>query len=357
MTGRMSILPIMSNITLSLLADTGWYTVNPQSADVKTLVWGSQMQCSFGRGASDSGNPPTCSTWPSQAQQLPYRCTKQGQEGCTFDRAAAARCSLPSDPATDLDGMCMLLQPWANVDCTDPTTKPRVPASGESAGTNGRCFDSSLSKGPTESLYGTVQSCYETACAGPTRLKIKVDGLHYNCPPSGSVSPIDYSGRLTCPSDYTVCIDAVNDPYWPEFGSIEPGQPSPGDSVTILGSGFTGNITSVTIGDTCSDMRVVNRTRITCTLAGYSAFANPVYVLNGVNVIIRDSRGRTAVGQNVFKMPADSALQVAFQWMRENALYTGLISAGVFLVIVGLIVLCCCCCRKPDPKRRAKNRR
>ena len=45
MTGTHTQNPIMSNITLALMEDTGWYRANYMMAE--TMTWGKELGCDF----------------------------------------------------------------------------------------------------------------------------------------------------------------------------------------------------------------------------------------------------------------------------------------------------------------------
>ena len=57
MTGQMSGYPIMSNITLAVMEDSGWYKVNYDTA--QNFTWGKGYGCSF-FGSSCSGFKEFC---------------------------------------------------------------------------------------------------------------------------------------------------------------------------------------------------------------------------------------------------------------------------------------------------------
>eukprot|EP01116_Phalansterium_solitarium_P008297 TRINITY_DN2194_c0_g1_i1.p1 TRINITY_DN2194_c0_g1~~TRINITY_DN2194_c0_g1_i1.p1 ORF type:complete len:768 (+),score=129.53 TRINITY_DN2194_c0_g1_i1:107-2410(+) len=339
-TGVTNQAPVVSRLTLALLDSMGWYTVNTSLGG--RLLYGYKQGCSFGSGI--------CAALPPVA---PYRCSVT-TEGCNADRTAKAKCSNPAS-FDQLTGYCPLFKPYSNGYCTfkDPVEPLVVSAnSGESWGSNSRCFDSSLATDKPNGVDPPSQGCYEIVCSSTSRLKLKIDSLHYNCPittPAATLTPIGYNGKITCPSDINLCLDAPTID-WPEITGVGPSQPQPGDQIIITGTGFTPGST-ISIVQSCTDPTFVNSTRYTCTLAGWSAFQDPTNFKNGVNLILKDSQGRTAVRQNIFDIPASDQILTALAWIRAYPLYTGLICALIFLIIVGFFIWCCCyCCKKPKSK-------
>ena len=76
MTGTASRNPVFSELTLSLLEDTGWYRANYSLAG--QLLWGQGMGCDFTNRA--------CSNWPSSYNG--YFCSDNSKQGCTADYQA-----------------------------------------------------------------------------------------------------------------------------------------------------------------------------------------------------------------------------------------------------------------------------
>ena len=78
-------------------------------------------------------------------------------------------------------------------------------SAGEEYGPDSRCFVSSLNRVEKVSelvpLPGiSTQRCYRTACQGPKKLRIMVNGFHYLCPiEGGELSIAGFGGKVTCP--------------------------------------------------------------------------------------------------------------------------------------------------------------
>lgn len=346
MTGQTNYAASVSRITLALLNDMGWYSANMSKAD--PLLWGYQQGCPMATGL--------CTGLPLGGA---YRCTDPNLMRCNADRTAKAHCMVPTTPAL-LTGMCSFVQGWSNGYCNVLNNDPPMLVSdhsGEVFGESSRCYDSTLT---TDSLSADPsQGCYATVCAGPTRLKLQVDGWHYNCPvtsPASTLTPLGYNGKITCPTDYLLCLNITNDVFWPEITGVSPARPQPGDVVTITGTGFTAGA-SITIIDTCSNPQFASSTSYSCTLPGWSVFEDPTKFKNGVNILMKDSQGRTAVLQSAFDIPAQTQITTALQWIRAYPLYTGLIAAAIFILLVVLIVAFCCWCCKGKKKVGSSDHR
>ena len=87
MTGRSEPYTKVSEFTFAFFEDTGWYVVDYDKAEA--LAWGNEQGCSF---VDD-----TCDRWSSR-----YFCEDEGEDGCTVDLEARARCNLRSY-SSDLD--------------------------------------------------------------------------------------------------------------------------------------------------------------------------------------------------------------------------------------------------------------
>lgn len=81
MTGIIEKNFVMSNLTLSLLDDTGFYKTDRNYAEV--FVWGKGKGCSF---ATDY-----CSEWEVDDE---YFCTNSNLKGCSYDRVGKGFCNL-----------------------------------------------------------------------------------------------------------------------------------------------------------------------------------------------------------------------------------------------------------------------
>jgi hypothetical protein len=170
MTGTSSMNPVFSELTLSVLEDTGWYIANYSLAG--QLLWGQGLGCGFTNNA--------CNYWPSGYNG--YFCTSNGAEACTSDYQALGVCQISSatgvpaiyqyfaDPTQigsyDLPDYCPYTSGYSNGWCFDPNADTTsIINNGQTFTPNSRCFSSSLAEdlpiGVTTSL-----ACYETFCSG-----------------------------------------------------------------------------------------------------------------------------------------------------------------------------------------------
>lgn len=81
MTGTASRNPVFSELTLSLLEDSGWYRSNYSTAG--SLLWGQGMGCSF--------VTQRCPNWLGYDG---YFCTSNGKQSCTSDYQAKGECMI-----------------------------------------------------------------------------------------------------------------------------------------------------------------------------------------------------------------------------------------------------------------------
>ncbi len=77
MTGMMPPNPLMSNFTLNLLKDTGWYNVDFQKSEV--FLWGKGLGCNFFNDKCDPKNDQF------YCDEVIYNSLKEGAMGCNYD--------------------------------------------------------------------------------------------------------------------------------------------------------------------------------------------------------------------------------------------------------------------------------
>ncbi|KAF2075489.1 hypothetical protein CYY_003225 [Polysphondylium violaceum] len=206
MVGFVSPVEPITNLTLSLLLDTGWYSIDPTSAD--PFVWGQGLGCSF----LDSCTPDS---WNYQG----YFCTVDGATSCTGTRVGKGVCrlgrargSVPkqyqhfTDPQlVGLDGAADYC-PFYDVFDDDANTYYCTNAAlqsekankdiGETFCENCRCFEYQNSE------TGIEQACWEQRCQG-TSLQLYILGSWVDCPDSTTV--VHQGVTVVCPKGYTQC--------------------------------------------------------------------------------------------------------------------------------------------------------
>ncbi len=145
MTGSISpVFPkILSEFTLALLADSGWYRVNYTAAAAgrPPLAFGRGLGCAFLDTACETASaPPYCLPPPNGAAAA------EGETGCTFDGAAIGRCL--GDAL--MDG-CGVLYPFSNTRCDNRTGATTVlvrcgaaDCRGSRYGPGAACFESNV---------------------------------------------------------------------------------------------------------------------------------------------------------------------------------------------------------------------
>jgi hypothetical protein len=213
---------VISDLSLALLTDTGWYDVNYEMA--YGHIWGN--------GLAINGEPnPKFATEPMQTVNMKnHLCSKQDAIGCTYDYKAVGICKAESFDCTkgregydyeskSHDAFCdtqsffnpnkysirgvlstldyiMYTSPYSNRDCLDPATFEADEVNGE-AGINSRCFE--RSGGTYSGRFG----CFQTRCNG-LDLYVKFDGYEYQCKEEGEkVGGI--LSKIICPPPEIIC--------------------------------------------------------------------------------------------------------------------------------------------------------
>eukprot|EP00026_Physarum_polycephalum_P003764 Phypoly_transcript_03778.p1 GENE.Phypoly_transcript_03778~~Phypoly_transcript_03778.p1 ORF type:complete len:708 (+),score=107.83 Phypoly_transcript_03778:154-2277(+) len=309
MTGEATHNPVLSGLTLAMFQDSGWYVVNFSHSE--PLMWGKGRGCDFFE--------KSCAEWPREGG---YHCTADGDSSCTFDLLAKGNCNTNSfDEALPLGNQYFSSPKKGGMDslsdycpyivestgwCDDEENNavPALLDSGELFCPQCRCFTSSLIK---DFPFGGSKrlSCYKMECAGASDMRVRVGKLWYECPPNTSISVEGYSGHLYCPSLIqirSICANASTEgfPIWPFVSSVSPTSGAPGEQVTILGTGFSENVTAI-IHKECTNVTVVNSTMILATLPDWDQMGNPAHIVSErVNVVVMDRQGRTGVGTRMF---------------------------------------------------------
>eukprot|EP01124_Arcella_intermedia_P022364 TRINITY_DN3312_c0_g1_i1.p1 TRINITY_DN3312_c0_g1~~TRINITY_DN3312_c0_g1_i1.p1 ORF type:complete len:800 (-),score=81.02 TRINITY_DN3312_c0_g1_i1:43-2442(-) len=396
MTGSEVNWPILSNLTLSLFKDSGWYTVNFDVAD--TLVWG--------RGLGTDFVNQNCGQWLKKFPTRPGFCSSVDSLGtnvqCNYDRRGYGLCNL-LDTYTNLPsiyrhytsattgGQSMLadycgyfgqegLTTWCNIGATniqqasDYFNFLGTNDYGEQFGLGSRCLSTTLARVNTPITLDSFTNillpgppsvrCYNSTCAGPDDFRVQVNGIWYKCPWSSSVSAISYGGKVTCPSqDEHLCDGAKVDNNWPAVTSVYPTSGKPATTVTITGNFLINQFNyTVWMEVECTNVKVVSNSTIVATIPGgdhFVSLADLAIFRTAKNIYVKDSQGRTALLVNSFiiQVPFDAEyLKNLFNWMGANPLW-----AFIIWLIILLPFFCCCCiiykccCKKPKKPRRAAN--
>lgn len=379
LTGSSANFPILSNVTLALLHDSGWYSVNFDASE--PLLWGANWGCDF--------LLEDCGKW-TKNPDLPSEgfCDAPSQDvHCTFDRRGYGKCNIIpfsnykslvgwqshyADPSWG--GQDSLADRCGYVGQQGVTTYCNVGSSsgsvtqdsdalsfisdyGEQFLLSSRCMFSTLNKikAPMEiQAFQDVLTpaprsarCYNHTCVSETDLRVQVDGVWYPCPFTTNVisDVYGYGGQLECPSARSVCTGVKPDFTWPRLISISPTAGGPSAYIVITGSNFDVNQTyEVIIEASCTSVTVHNSTTITAYLPTSDHFvslADLALFRTRLNVIVRDSRGYTDQQAKVFEIqvPFDAAyLRNLFNWMGKNPGWAVLLTLILLLpcVCVGL---------------------
>eukprot|EP01130_Rhizamoeba_saxonica_P018441 TRINITY_DN9231_c0_g1_i1.p1 TRINITY_DN9231_c0_g1~~TRINITY_DN9231_c0_g1_i1.p1 ORF type:complete len:1382 (-),score=311.07 TRINITY_DN9231_c0_g1_i1:39-4184(-) len=184
---------IISNLTLALFEDTGWYQVNWETAE--NLLWGKNLGCDFVNEKCDASN----TAWGNDG----YYCSSSSTEGCTADRAAKGRCnvrdygtSLPIeyqyiDGSESLGGpsyvdYCPFIEGYSNTYCQNSEDSGYY--SWETFSDSSLCFEGTVSS-------SSRNLCIQTRCINGD-LQVNINGWE-DCPEGTTVSLTEVN--LDCP--------------------------------------------------------------------------------------------------------------------------------------------------------------
>ena len=255
MTGAFTQNSVFSRITLALMEDTGWYTVDYHKAE--PLRWGQNLGCMFVKNSckawmkaqflSNKSLEPFCQRLKSQKQGL--------HTSCSVDKTSVAMCNLAeynnplpleyqyfeSDVFTnagryggsvDYADFCPYFQgfTWTSKgvavrgsSCIQPSNKkPRGKnyALEKYSSSSSRCFlqGKPWTKTKCSLQWLTVDwgsGCYEYKCE-KDGLKVIIEGYKYTCFYEGQVLHIQmqshdqwvHQGTIICPACKDMCYDA-----------------------------------------------------------------------------------------------------------------------------------------------------
>lgn len=215
MVAALHVETIFTDVTLAVFQDSGWYSVNYETAD----------QVSYGKGKGCNYFNTKCVV--NGVAQFSEFCDKSAGNGCSYYNTRKAYCNIAawsgalptpfqyfanstwgsSDVYPDF---CPYVLPYSNGDCRgrgpNPTYTQPV-AFGEVVGDSSMCFTGTL----IDARFVIVgdpnhSACYPVDCSGG-QAKVTVGGMKITCPVAGgSVSGISgYNGFLTCPPYSVLC--------------------------------------------------------------------------------------------------------------------------------------------------------
>lgn len=224
---------VMSNMTLALMADSGWYVPNWEASGY--LKWGRKAGCDFLHGSCVTGNNRTspkgfCTRQPGQERQVSL---------CSWDLMAVGTCQ-----SSSLGDGCAIRMKYSDYVCSNTTQgNPLYQESkadwGETFGPHARCLGESDVR-PVRRVFNVGQEpsiaeqwpgmelqdgshikrqmgagCYKMGCSDAGELHVVVAGVRLPCPENGflelgaskSLRSLGFvEGRLgPCPSSLLVC--------------------------------------------------------------------------------------------------------------------------------------------------------
>lgn len=250
----------ISNFTLALFEDSGWYKVDYSKAE--QMLWGKNKGCDFlenkciNKRVVSGGFLSSLGSDKSSKYDTHFKeefCTNFEEEKCSISHTFRAICGVNqyitpipkdyqyfSDPFlggfTHFGDYCPYPIEWMDPQTYSPLGSCRNginlrPKLGEKVCENCRCFQSNLvhervfkkaqnklKKNKTVSnLDSPRAACYESKCKvnkeGKVELVILIDDLEIKCPRGGAILSLeDYKGFIECPKVESVCTGSM-DPH------------------------------------------------------------------------------------------------------------------------------------------------
>jgi len=185
----------ISQFTLALLEDSGWYIPNYNYAE----------PYNFGAGQGCGFLSTKCSS--SSFNYGEFCKTSASNRGCSFQGRGGGTCQ--SDFRSD---NCKYYNANLNYDCENPQAAnyarlPNLQSFGRNAGS--KCFDGNLAS--TSSSATPSSFCFKYTCQGSgsnTVVNIQVGNKIVSCKRSGNVEVAGYYGSVTCPDPLYFCSTA-----------------------------------------------------------------------------------------------------------------------------------------------------
>jgi len=370
--------PVIYNITLALLYDSGWYEVDYKRSEL--LLWGRHLGCGF--------CIEDCGGWTSLPSIPMGFCdpnTPAEKIFCTHDRTAYGICNIRKDypigqipyffehygdPSiggqNEVADYCGYVgQKGSTVYCSvggtdiqqsvDSATQVQT---GQEFGPDSRCYFSTLvkiktgikSESYTEILVGGDLSarCYNTKCVDEDDLRVQIDNIWYPC--TGTIHVIGYGGYIDCPPAAEICSGTKRDRTWPRITRVYPKSGPPGTVITITGSNFDDSKFnySVSVESPCLDVQVIDKYTIIAQIPGpenYYDFFDLYFFQTMKSVVVRDSRGYTDLQEKAFTVLVqvdDEFFRGLGNWMGQNPLWSFIL----WMCILLPSFLCCFGCYK-----------
>jgi len=359
MTGSETTFPILSNMTFSLLQDSGWYGVYNYTY-TRALIWGLGRGCDFIAG--------DCKNWPDTTLDMGYRCSANSPDKqCTFDYRSIGRCNVQF--TDELSDHCTFYRDSDDSRCDNPDTSNDFLNldTGETRTPDSRCMVSNLLHINENLEVVNIPStpdfrCYKTRCKNSETLTVGVKYLgyfiYYECPKKGGeLSVIGFGGTITCIANMapSICQGLPDDPNWPTITSISPDSGvSPGSTITVKGTKFTPGV-KVIVRAFC-DVTYVSPTELTVKLPGEDAWNTFSDLFEKKEtIVVIDSANRTGVLNQAVYVKLDIGKGLG-RFLKYNPLWAALIFGGLALIIIGLcLCIYYCCCKDDDDEKKHRR--
>ena len=211
---------VLSDITLALLEDFGFYKVNYYSGGL--FKFGKNKGCDFFNEKCINRNGPISEEFCISPNQPMCTASRTNKGSCVINDYNLSDISIPEEyqyfDNPNYGGMLKAdFCPVANGNYSSTYYYPgncKIGISnldsdyGEKIGDNSFCFISSLL--PTSSNYNTDSRaiCYEVQCdSNNKQIIINIGSLTINCPTSGGTisNPSGFKGNITCPKYIDIC--------------------------------------------------------------------------------------------------------------------------------------------------------
>lgn len=175
--------PVLSNFTLSLMKDTGWYHILFDMSE--PLFW------QRGKG---------CGVLQGQCSLHTKACSADRSEGCFYDYTFQAKCA-----GGQFTNDCKFFTNarFERDDCrVSKNNDTQTENLGEYLGFGSRCFTGQL-KAP-DRTHGNM--CFKASCQGSNVVSFEVKGQSYQCTQNGQqITPQGMEGFVTCPDLQDFC--------------------------------------------------------------------------------------------------------------------------------------------------------
>jgi hypothetical protein len=214
-----------SDVTLTLLEDTGWYDVNYTKAEF--YGWGNWRSIGGATRQQFSmfpyGEPQL--HWPAHYLMRTYSEMNLDEGVCAPDLRATGRAAVLAtrNCGTRTDNECAypgfydaldtrrygsspsldyLLIPRPNTQCQ--VTRNADPTHGKEYGASSWCMMSTLMSGPNAE-YRPFATCMHARCDTSGNVFVTVGGVEKACPTGGSQTWSGYAGAVSCPNSSVLC--------------------------------------------------------------------------------------------------------------------------------------------------------